>query len=66
MIGQVAHDGTNDRRTRDNFALALDLAGHSAEADKMLREELTPADAQAALAGYSQFSSNRSGVTATP
>jgi Flp pilus assembly protein TadD len=66
MIGQVAHDGTNDRRTRDNFALALDLAGHTAEADRMLREELTPADAQAALAGYSEFSSDRSGVTATP
>jgi Flp pilus assembly protein TadD len=66
MIGQVAKDGTNDRRTRDNFALALDLAGHSAEADKMLREELSPADAQAALTGYSEFSSNRSAATATP
>ena len=66
MIGQVANDGTTDRRTRDNFALALDLAGHSAEADKVLREELSPTDAQAALTGYSEFSSNRGAATATP
>ncbi|HEY2131692.1 MAG TPA: hypothetical protein VGH36_01745 [Acetobacteraceae bacterium] len=66
MIGQVANDGTNDRRTRDNFALALELAGRSAEADKMLREELSATDAQAALAGYSEFSSNRRAATTTP
>ena len=56
VLGAVAGDGGGDRRARDNLALALTLNGRTAEAGRVLREELNAADAKAALDGYQALS----------
>jgi Flp pilus assembly protein TadD len=66
LIGQVVKDGNADRRARDNLALALAVSGHAGEADKMLREELSPRDASAALAGYRAVSASVPAAQAIP
>jgi Flp pilus assembly protein TadD len=66
LIGQVVKDGNADRRARDNLALALAVSGHTGEADKMLREELSPRDATAALAGYRAVSAGAPAAQAIP
>ncbi|MCW3475821.1 tetratricopeptide repeat protein [Limobrevibacterium gyesilva] len=58
MLGQLARDGNADRRARDNLALALALSGRTGEADKVLREEMSAADASRALAGYRALADN--------
>lgn len=52
LLGQLAQEGDTDRRARDDLAVALTLTGRTDEADKVLREELSAADASQALAGY--------------
>lgn len=59
MLGDAAQGSGGDRRARDNLALALAVNGRTDEAGKMLREELNPQDASAALAGYRALADDR-------
>jgi Flp pilus assembly protein TadD len=52
ILTQITNAGLGGRRARDNLAVALVLAGDTAEAGRLLREELSPADAQKAIEGY--------------
>ena len=47
-----ANAGTGGRKVRDNLAVALALAGETAQAGQVLREELNPTDTATALDGY--------------
>ena len=47
MLGQVAGSSDLDRRARDNLAVALALTGRTGEANQVLREEMSQADATA-------------------
>ncbi len=52
MLQPLANDGTANRRERDDFALALQLAGRETEARRILGEEMSDADAAATLAAF--------------
>jgi Flp pilus assembly protein TadD len=65
LLGQLAKEGDTDRRARDNLALALALTGRTSEADKVLREEMSGADATKALAGYRDLSADPAPMAAT-
>jgi Flp pilus assembly protein TadD len=53
MLDQLAKaGGTNDRKARDDLAVALTLSGRTGEAGQVLQEELSAPDVTKALAGY--------------
>ena len=52
MLTQLTNAGLGGRRARDNLAVALVLYGDTAQATSLLREELSPADAQKAIEAY--------------
>jgi len=52
VLGPLAGNNRNDRRVRDNYAVALTLTGHTSEAGQVLREEMNPSDVNSALNGY--------------
>ena len=61
MLSEIASTGIGGRKARDNLAVALVLAGETAQANQVLREELSPADAEKAIDGYRGL-----GAPATP
>ena len=52
LLGKLARQGNTNRQARDDLAVALTLNGRTDEANKVLREEMSGADADRAQAGY--------------